>query len=165
MLALNITDIKDFTNKLFIGDAFDSFWMTEASFTTFSVFSIDGKLQKDFFDTDEQNTLTQNSRDYALWKEMKPYCFSIIRGKRTPLHFRIVFQFPPDKLPELYSMEEDKTGTIGNLYLNIQYRNHSLVCTTGTSLKNFIPGIKPGPLWDDRVLHFLRQNQISFEEM
>ena len=30
MLALKITDIRDFTNKLFIGEVFDKFCLSEA---------------------------------------------------------------------------------------------------------------------------------------
>ena len=52
MLALKITDIRDFTNKLFIGEVFDKFCLSEATVTTFNTFTIDGRLQKDFFDTD-----------------------------------------------------------------------------------------------------------------
>ncbi len=58
MLALKITDIRDFTNKLFIGEVFDKFCLTEASITTFNTFSIDGRLLKDFFDTDSLNKIT-----------------------------------------------------------------------------------------------------------
>ena len=35
MLALEILDIKDFTTKLFVGNVFDAFYLSEASFTTF----------------------------------------------------------------------------------------------------------------------------------
>ncbi|CBL20025.1 hypothetical protein CK1_19950 [Ruminococcus sp. SR1/5] len=48
MLALKITDIRDFTNKLFIGEVFDKFCLSEATVTTFNTFTIDGRLQKDF---------------------------------------------------------------------------------------------------------------------
>ena len=54
MLALKITDIRDFTNKLFIGEVFDKFCLSEATVTTFNTFTIDGRLQKDFFDTDSR---------------------------------------------------------------------------------------------------------------
>ena len=50
MLALKITDLKDFTSKLFIGDVFDHFWLNSADIATYNLFSIDGKLQQDFFD-------------------------------------------------------------------------------------------------------------------
>lgn len=48
MLALEILDIKDFTSKLFVGNVFDTFCLSEAAFTTFLTCTIDGKLKKDF---------------------------------------------------------------------------------------------------------------------
>lgn len=52
MIALSIIDVKDFMNKLLIGEVFDRFFLVEASVTTFNTFTIDGRLQQDFFDTD-----------------------------------------------------------------------------------------------------------------
>ena len=66
MLALKITDIRDFTNKLFIGEVFDKFCLSEASITTFNTFTIDGRLQRDFFDTDSLNKLTEHGRTHSL---------------------------------------------------------------------------------------------------
>ena len=40
MLALKITDVKDFMNKLLIGEVFDRFSLVEASVTTFNTFTI-----------------------------------------------------------------------------------------------------------------------------
>ena len=54
MLALKITDQKDFTNKLFLKDTFDLFWMNQAEIITSNVFTVDGSLKMDFFDNDEQ---------------------------------------------------------------------------------------------------------------
>ena len=59
MLALKINDVKSFMNQLLIGDTFDSFSLVEASITTFSNFTIDGKIHKDFFDTDFQISTDQ----------------------------------------------------------------------------------------------------------
>ena len=161
MLALKITDIKDFTNKLFIGDIFDRFWLNEASITTFSTYIIDGKLQQEFFDSDERNLLLQSGRTYALWKELKPFCFSVIRGKKTPLYFKIVFQISPEKVAH----EHGFSSEINGLFMNIQYKNNLLMCTTGTSLKTFIPGFKPDTLWDNQIREFFQQNHIMFEEV
>lgn len=83
MLALKINDVKSFMNQLLIGDTFDSFSLVEASITTFSNFTIDGKIHKDFFDTDTVQNMNFNDSDYCPWKELKSYCFSIIRGKIT----------------------------------------------------------------------------------
>ena len=85
MLALKITDQKNFTNKLFLGDTFDLFWLNQAEIITSNVFSIDGKLQTDFFDNDEQEFLASSHRTFSLWKEVKPFCYSVIRGKKMRL--------------------------------------------------------------------------------
>ena len=39
MLALKITDIRDFTNKLFIGEVFDKFCLSEAVDNNFQYIS------------------------------------------------------------------------------------------------------------------------------
>jgi hypothetical protein len=165
MLALKITDIKDFTNKLFIGEVFDRFRLSEAVITTFAVFTIDGTLQQDFFDSDEKEILVQKHRTHALWKDIKSYCFSIIRGKRTPLSFKIVLLLPPTALSSAAGNLSSFSADIGSLYLNIQYRNGQLLCTTGVSLKTFIPGLKPDALWDGQILDFFHKHLIQFEEI
>ena len=48
MLALEILDIKDFTSKLFVGNVFDTFCLSEAAFTTFLTCTIDGKLKNQY---------------------------------------------------------------------------------------------------------------------
>lgn len=164
MLALKITDVRDFTNKLFIGEVFDHFWLNEASITTFCTFSIDGKLQQDFFDSDEKELLAHNERNYALWKELKSHCFSIIRGKKTPLYFKIIFQLPPSQLSHA-AHGTSLSPEVNGLFLNIQFKNNLLMCTTGTSLKTFIPGLKPDTLWDSTILEFFHKNNVLFEEI
>jgi hypothetical protein len=167
MIALKIMDIKDFTNKLFLGEVFDQFWMTEASITTFGIFSIDGRLQSGFFDTDSRTLLEQNGRLYTLWKEVKPYCFSVIRGKRTPLGFKIVFLLSRKKTAAAIAHAglSISPEEVNGLYLNLQYKNDVLLCTTGTSLQTFIPGKQIDQLWDGLVEDFFRQNQILFARM
>ena len=105
MLALKITDVKDFMNKLLIGEVFDRFSLVEASVTTFNTFTINGKLHYDFFDTDTKAAFEENSTEYSLWHDVKPYCFSIIRGRRTPLNFRIVFELSHDQTQSLLKNE------------------------------------------------------------
>lgn len=167
MLALKITDIKTFTNMLFIGDTFDHFWLNEASFTTSSVFTIDGKLQKAFFDSDELEILEQSHRTYALWKEIKPYCSSIIRSRHTPLYFKIILQLSHNQTASVLAGAQTKLGPemVNGLYLNLQYKNRTLLCTTGTSLSTFVPQKELDILWDHMVKNFFRQKEILFEEL
>ena len=167
MLALKITDIRDFTNKLFIGEVFDKFCLSEASITTFNTFTIDGRLQRDFFDTDSLNKLTEHGRTHSLWKEIRPFCWSVIRGKRTPLSFKIVLHLSRNGIEA--AMRNTDLGIsseqIDGFYLNLQFKNNALLCTTGTSLKTFLMTKQPEQFWDDMILQFLNQNQILFEKL
>ena len=160
MLALRIIDIKDFTSKLFLGEVFHRFYFVEASFSTFITHTLDGTLHKDFFDTDYVP-----ERPYCYWEEIKSQCQSIIRGKRTPLRFKIVFQLSMENTAKLLAQSglslrpEDVYG----LYLNCQFENGQLICTTGTSLRIFTLDKSLDKVWDDMVKRFFKQQQISFE--
>lgn len=167
MLALKITDLKDFTNKLFLGDTFDFFWLNQAEIVTSNIFSIDGRLQTDFFDNDEQDFLSTSHRTCSLWKEVKHICHSIIRGKRAPLSFKIVLQFSPNKTAALLQNSPLSVSAeqVGGLFLNLQYKNKTLLCTTGTSLKTFLPGKELDHLWDQYITDFFNRSEISAESL
>ena len=85
MIGLELTEVKECMSKLLLSEVFDPFFFIEGEITTFSTFSIDGYLKKDFYNKEEVP-----ERDYALWKEVREYCFSLIKGKRTPLSFKFV---------------------------------------------------------------------------
>ena len=155
MLALKITDVKDFMNKLLIGEVFDRFSLVEASVTTFNTFTINGKLHYDFFDTDTKAAFEENSTEYSLWHDVKPYCFSIIRGRRTPLNFRIVFELSHNQTQSLLKNEQHIADIpVQSFYLNIRYKNQSLLCTTGVSYTSFSPDKRLEHLWDDSMTVF-----------
>jgi len=82
MISLSLTDIKGFMSQLLLSETFDNFSFIEGEIVTFNTFRIDGFIQKDFFDTEEEPP------QYSCWKNLREYCFSIIRGKRTPLSFQ-----------------------------------------------------------------------------
>ena len=166
MLALKITDVKDFMNKLLIGEVFDHFSFAEASITTFNTFTIDGLLQHDFFDTDTNAVLQEKSVKYSLWHDVKSYCFSIIRGRRTPLNFRIVFELSHDQTQSLLKNEQHIADIpVQSFYLNIRYKNQSLLCTTGVSYTSFSPDKRLEHLWDDSMTVFLSSHHIPCEKL
>ncbi len=167
MLALKINDVKEFMNQLLIGETFDHFQLVEVSITTFNTFSIDGTLKREFFDTDTCDILDQSSITYSFWKEVKPYCYSVIRGKRTPLHFKIIFQLSKDQtLSVVQNMNSSMAPElIKGFFLNLQYKNKELLCTTGLSLQTFYPDKTPEYWWDSAVLNFFRHRKIAFEKL
>lgn len=164
MIALSIIDVKDFMNKLLIGEVFDRFFLVEASVTTFNTFTIDGKLQQDFFDTDTVAMHKSNLIEYSLWRDVKPYCFSVIRGRRTPLNFRIVLQLSHKQTQQILNPSfPDGSVPDCRFCLNLQYRNDSLLCTTGVSYTSFCLDKRPEHLWDEIIRKFLSGQHIAFQ--
>ena len=165
MLAFHILDIKDFMNKLLIGDLFDLFYVHEVSITTFNTFTIDGRLRKDFFDTDSAAALEESGQRFSLWKDIRPFCYSIIKGKLTPVGFHIVLQLPAEKIQHLLTTQAPDVSpdSISALYLNIQYKDKTLVCTTGISFHTFVPDKRPGLIWDQTISSFFKNHQIQCE--
>ena len=164
MIALSIIDVKDFMNKFLIGEVFDRFFLVEASVTTFNTFTIDGRLQQDFFDTDTAAMHKSNSIEYSLWRDVKPYCYSVIRGRRTPLNFRIVLQLSPKQTQQILNPSfPDGSVPDCRFCLNLQYRNDSLLCTTGVSYTSFCLDKRPEHLWDEMIRKFLSGQHIAFQ--
>lgn len=167
MIALKIQDIKDFMSKLLIGTSFDPFWLSEASITTSVTYTIDGTLHPEFFDTAENELLEGEHRSYTLWKDVKPFCFSVMKGRKTPLHFKIVFLLSRKNTEKLlltshlpYTIED-----VFGLFINFQYDGKNLTCTTGSSLKTFTLDKSLDHVWDEMVQKFFRQQQILFESV
>ncbi len=165
MIALQVQDIKNFMSKLLIGTDFDAFWLSEATITTSTTYTIDGLLHPDFFDTQEAEIIKNERREYALWKDIKPFCFSIMKGKKTPLHFKIVFMLSKKNTEKLlFGNHVPLTlDDIFGLFVNFQYDGTHLTCTTGTSVKTFTLDKTLDHVWDELIQKFFKQQQIPYE--
>lgn len=164
MLALRVEDQKAFTSALFLGERFDSFLVREAAFVTFNRFEIDGHVRSGYYSEDER--LENGMEEYSAWKQLRPFCYSLIRGKRLPETFRIVFLLPKAAkerfvLAHAPSLAPD---TVGGLYLNVQYEKQELTCITGTSMTVFTTDRSLEHEWDEAVRGFLRKNGIAVRE-
>mgnify|MGYP006865390076 CR=1 FL=1 len=167
MIAQRITNLKKFMSQLLVGKNFDSFWLSEATITTGNTFIIDGTLHPDFFSEEAREILNRCHRTHSLWKEIKPFCYSIIRGKQTPLQFKFVFRLSYEKIRYAViesgiSLDPDQ---INGLFLNIQYNSGQLVCTTGTSVSTFSLDKSLDQMWDRMVLQFFQENDIDCEDL
>lgn len=98
---------------------------------------------------------------------MRPFCLTLIKGKKTPLSFRFTFELSAANTQKLLS----QTGIsltldeVRALLINLRYDGHLLTCTTGTSLTVFTPDKKLDHAWDDMVQKYLRQQGIPFEQL
>ena len=157
MLAIRIEHIKKFMSALLLRETFDTFLLSEASITTFAEFHIDGKLHKEYFDSGTADALSEEARSLVRWKDVKEHCFALIKGKRTPLSFRIIFQLPADRTEKLILSSGSPIAPedVYGLFLNFQFRNNTLTLTTGTSLRTFTPDKTPELTWDKYMNDFL----------
>ena len=165
MVALQIQDIKYFMNKLLLSQTFDNFLLVEGNITTYNTFRIEGRIHKDFFTEEEQEELQLLKREFSLWREIKPFCLELIKGKKTPLNFKFTFQLSNENTARLL----DSSGitsvlseNISGLLLNIRYDNGSLNVITATNLNLFTLDKTLEHAWDDMIKRFLKQQEISF---
>ena len=161
MIAFSLTNIKEFMSQLLLSETFDSFAFIEGEIVTFNTFRLDGFLQKEFFDTEEPLP------EYSLWKNVRDYCFSLIRGKRTPLSFRFVFSLSRKNIEKLTAQNVPSLDpdAVQGLYLNIHYDGARLTCVTGTSFKTFTMDKSLERTWDEMAEKFFRQKGVEFEKI
>ena len=165
MKAFQILDIKDFMKELLVKDAFDAFRVSEFSVTTNVSYSIDGEIHPEFNTPDEIATTPSDGETYISWGDIKPFCFSVIKGKQAPLNFKIVFILSKETLAKLLADNNITMSAddIFGLYLNCQYENNSLMCVTGTSLRLFSLDKTLDNAWDTWVAEFLDNNGFTHE--
>ena len=92
MTALSILDVKEFMNILLRTDTFDSFLLREGSVTTCMSFQLDGRAKAGFFSPEDEAYGLISQESYVPFSLVRPICFDIIKGKRTPSSFHFVFQ-------------------------------------------------------------------------
>lgn len=164
MIALKAEDVKSFTTRLFVREDFDAFLVKEVNITTYNSFSIDGHVKQGYYTEEEQEE--NHIEEFSTWKTLRPFCFSLIKGKKLPGSFRIVLQLPKagtDKFAARAGAGIDGSQIVG-LYLNIRYDDGNMYCITGTSL-NFFTMDKTLDLgWDKAVKQFLQSHEIPCTE-
>lgn len=164
MVALKIEEQKPFTAGLFIGELFDGFLVREAEIVTFNRFLVDGRVRQGYFSKEELEL--QKIEEYSSWKAVKPFCCSLIKGKRLPESFRIVFLLSPkgrERFVKTHAPAMD-AGAVGGLYLNIQYENHEMSCVTGISMNVFTMDKTLERQWDEAVKEFFKKKKIAVSE-
>lgn len=166
MIALQIKNTKSIMNTLLISELFDSFLVEEASITTFNTFHIDGHIVKNFFSSEELENLNQPLPEFSSWKDIRPICFQLIKGKKTPVAFRVILHASP-KLVASISEHPDcevSADLIRSLVLNIRYDNGHVTCVTGTAFTTFLMDKTTDNVWDKYIRQLFSNMQIDFEE-
>ncbi|MBQ8325614.1 MAG: hypothetical protein IJX86_00965 [Lachnospiraceae bacterium] len=158
MNSFEIKENKLFMKALLATNMFDAFFMEEASITTYNHFTIDGHLIPEFYTKEEQDELAA----FSKWEQMRPICFELIKGKRTPVQFKIVLHAPQNVAKELISKEECTIdhSLVRALVCTIRFDGINTTCISATSLSTFVPDKSLDKLWDEWVSVFLSEMTV-----
>lgn len=137
-------------NELLVNEKYDSFYMFETRLKVAMDYYVNGKINKDFFDSDDEREALD---DYVSWKDIKNKIFELIKGIRLPISFKVILMFNRDNIERLIEMNNIPVNPqdVSALFLNIYYENGELTVTTGTSLKVFTLDKTLEHLWDETV--------------
>lgn len=158
MTVFELPDTKDFMNKLLLTQIFDHFCLVEATIATGQTVIIDGKINADFYSSEELASLPPFQR----WEKMKPFCLQWIKGDRTPMHFKITLTLSPDNIENVLqaSRLDYSLSQIKGLLLNLKFDGNKLFCTTGISWNIFTMDKRLEQEWDSLTSLFFKKHQI-----
>ncbi|MBH1940085.1 hypothetical protein I5677_04140 [Mobilitalea sibirica] len=164
MISVKISEVKNFMAKLLTNSVFDHLLLREMDVQTFTGFQISGQLNDAFFSSEELEE--RGNQKYILWGEVRGIAYSMIKGSKTPLSLKIVFQLPPQYTEELVQKLAGRfrNEDIGGLYMNIRFEKGGLHIITGTAIKTFTMDKSLEQEWDHMVKEFLKKQEIAFEE-
>lgn len=162
MLIKLLPDTKEFMNHLLINDTFDNFSLIETNICTYMTTKINGHINNGFFSEDELSQKNLTDCDYLPWTYVKPFVFSLIKGKRTPLSFKITLSLSKENIKNvLKSIKTDFTiEQVSGLIVNFSYKNNQITFTTATSISEFTLDKTLEREWDELFIKFLKSKKI-----
>lgn len=167
MISFKIKNVKQFMGKFLASEAFDSFLVEEASISTYNTFQIDGHQNRDFYTTEEWEDKETRPYDFSQWNKLRPICYSLIKGTRTPSAFKFVLHLMPDYAASILK-DGDTSITpqqIKAFVLTVRYDDTGLTLITGTSFHTFIMDKSADELWDKAMGRFLDKREIEYEQI
>ncbi len=170
MLELTLTNKKDFMNKLLCTNCFDDFLLTEAVISVRTTHTIDGHLNRGYYEKDEWEDSSIRPFDLITWADIRPSCFELIKGRRTPAALKFILCCKPavrDDIingPQNDNVSDHASSSVDALVIRILFHDDLMSLTTGVSYTSFVPGHDIDHAFDEWIRRFLKENDIDFEE-
>lgn len=158
MIAFKIVDVKDFMNKLLIGEVFDNFLLVSFEITNYAKITIDGVKNEAWYEE-------ETSGRYIAWKEIRDKISSLLKGERVPLGIKGVFRLSEentDKTAAKLGIKNAAEKDYG-LFFTLKFEKGEINIVTGVSVTDFLMSKQIGNLWDEDLLKFLKYYQIAVE--
>lgn len=159
MITLEL-NTKTCMSHLLLKPTFDFLSLIEGEVITFNRFHVNGHIYKDFYEEAPE-------AEYSTWGELREHFFQLIRGKRTPLNFKIILSLKKEDFAVFLAKHElslsFRPEDIQGLYLNLRYDGSNLQCITGTSMNTFTLDKSLEKAWDSYVQKLFSEHEINFE--
>ena len=161
MILITADNPKDFMAKLLVSDIFDIFRLQEASLITAVTYNINGRIRPDFYSPEECESITE---EFISWSEMRPKLFELIKGKNTPVSFRLTLSLENDKMISLLQKESPEwhSDALRAMVINIRFENGAVAIMTGTSYDTFVLDKSEEKIWDKAFAVFLSSKGIEY---
>ena len=159
MVAFKIVDVKDFMNKLLIGEVFDNFLLVSFEISSFAKVTIDGVRNEAWYEDSE------GLGRYLSWKELRNKVSLLVKGDRIPLAMKAVFRLSETNTEKVAAKlgVNDAVEKDYGLFFNLKFENNEVNIVTGVSVTDFLISKELGNLWDEDLLKFLKYYQIAVE--
>ena len=167
MIALQLPEIRVFMNKLLCTECFDNFLLQEATIQNSISYHIEGTLHTDFYSEDELETEHLKGLTFIPYSKIRTQCFDLIKGKRTPSFFKFVLLLSPENLARTLKQTGSafSPSDVSAAFINLKFQNNQLVLTTGISYRIFTTDKTLDHEWDSLMKRFLKNHEITFEEL
>lgn len=148
MLAFTVFDTKKFMAQLLKGAVFDQFTFRQGEIYSFATFTINGAK--------EESLITEEDAEpYCLWADIKPFVFETVKGKKSPRSMKLIFSLPKEKI--------ERYPNAKTVFLNLLFREGTLLCTTSLTEETFSLEQKATKLWDEDILNFFKKHEITIQ--
>lgn len=164
MILLNIFDIKDTMAHLLLKESFDAYLLEEACVTTFAKMEMKGRRNQEWYDLEKEESKLP---EHLYWREVKPFIYAYIKGKRTPSFFTISLKLTENEVQsvfegqELYQMMKVQQTDV---LLHFRFEKGKLSVITGTSSRMFTMDKSVEFAWDNAVRVFFKKLGVGYEE-
>lgn len=167
MIALQISELKDFMNKFLCSEVFDNFLLQEASIQGKVTYHIEGGLHTDLYSSDELEAEGLTGLSFIPLGKIRTQCFDLIKGKRTPSFFKFVLLLSPSNLANTLERSNSSfsPNDITGAFINLKFQNGTLILTTGVSYRIFSVDKSFEQEWDSLVKRFLANHEIAYETL
>ena len=163
MLSLVFHDLKKMTALLFTENSFDRFLLKSASLSAMLSVTISGEKDPDFFSEEEREKEMQES--FVRYETVRPLLFSLIKGKRPPLSFRIILITDKNTTNSLKVKSGFSGAEATSLSMNFSFKNGVLTLSSGVSYSGFTLDKSLEALWDQTIRNFLDQKDVTYEAL